>query len=194
MGTPHDRRMLCLSSALADRYEGHETLESMPSPQNMHDGGRLSIHGRRHASALCALQRRTVAQIAPHIVLHCRPRSLDGVDRSGSHCAPYKSADSGSEAPGFTSYIRTSSVRYICACSCHCLLRAGSRIFTYCLNDREVELRTEIPFPSLLLRRTSQARSMIGPCMLRARHVRDYHTKVGAKSKKKPQFQPMVRR
>ena len=132
MGTPHDRRTLCLSSALADRYEGHDTLESMPSPQNMHDGGRLSIHGRRHASALCALQRRAVAQIAPHIVLRCRPRSLDGVDRSGSHCAPYKSADSGSEAPGFTSYIRTSSVRYICACSCHCLLRAGSRIFTYC--------------------------------------------------------------
>ena len=77
LGTPHDRRTLCLSSALADRYEGHETLESMPSPQNMHDGGRLSIHGRRHASALCALQRRAVAQIAPHIVLRCRPLSLE---------------------------------------------------------------------------------------------------------------------
>ena len=77
MGTPHDRRTLCLSSALADRYEGHETLESMPSPQNMHDGGRLSIHGRRHASALCALQRRAVAQIAPHIELRCRPLSLE---------------------------------------------------------------------------------------------------------------------
>ena len=171
LGTPHDRRTLCLSSALADRYEGHETLESMPSPQNMHDGGRLSIHGRRHASALCALQRRAVAQIAPHtcyVVVHCPSRCVDRC--AGRTARRTRAPKVGPRRQGFRP-IRTSSVRYICACNCHCLLRAvtvfKSPVFTNYIRETSdvsavTEDRTEVvrypsAFPCYSERRTHGA-------------------------------------
>jgi hypothetical protein len=63
--TPHE---LCLSSASADRYEGHGTREYALAAEPCTTAVAF-LHGRRHASALCALQRRAVVQIAPHVVV-----------------------------------------------------------------------------------------------------------------------------
>jgi len=54
-------------------------LESMPSPQNMHDGGRLSRKDTKKArlGSVCALQRRAVAQIAPQITVVHGPSCLE---------------------------------------------------------------------------------------------------------------------
>jgi len=125
LSTPHEHRTGGRSASALPQPTGMKAtrLESMPSPQNMHEGGRLSRKDTKKArlGSVCALQRRAVAQIAPQITVVHGPSCLEFHE-----CAVSRSPT-----------IRTYNVRliprrrsvqlYTCNSHCEAALREGGR-------------------------------------------------------------------